>query len=227
MSIQDWPADQRPRERLLTLGASALSDAELLAIFLRVGVKGKSAIDLAHAMLTYFGSLDRLLKAELQDFEPVAGFGPAKYAQLAACMELARRTLKESLQAGLAFNQPEVASDYIGLKLRHQTVEQFFVLWLDNQLRLIHDAIMFTGTVGQTAAYPREIARKALTLNASAVIVAHNHPSGASEPSQADIALTKELGRALQILEIRLLDHFIVAGPNVVSMRNRHDWPLP
>ncbi len=227
MAISDWPHDQRPRERLLKHGPAALSDVELLAIFLRVGVKGKSAIDLARDMLSHFGSLDQLLKAQLPQWEQLHGLGPAKYVQLMACMELARRTLREELLHGVAFNNPQAASDYIGMKLRHQPVEQFLVLWLDNQHRLIHDEVMFSGTVTQTAAYPREIARKAMGLNACAVIVAHNHPSGVAEPSHADILLTESLGKALSLLEIRLLDHLIVAGHQVISLRKRHDWPLP
>ena len=227
MAIHEWPEHLRPRERLLQQGPSVLNDAELLAIFLRVGIKGKSAIDLAKDMLTHFGSLHALLKADLNDWNNIPGIGPAKYAQLHACMELARRCLRENLKKPHSLLTHNDVAEFVGMKLRHQQVEQFLVLWMDNQLRLIHDAIMFTGTVGQTAAYPREVARKALALNASAVIVAHNHPSGTAEPSAADMYLTEQLGKSLKLIDVRLLDHLIVAGEYVISLRNRHDWPLP
>ena len=210
----------------MNLGPSALADAELLAIFLRVGIKGKTAIELGREMLDTFGSLDQLLKAPIEQWKGIRGLGPAKYVQFMACLELARRTLREPLRKACVFDNPNAACDFVGLKLRHQTVEQFLVLFLDNQHRLISDEIMFEGTTTQTAVYPREIAKRALQLNASAAIVAHNHPSGAADPSAADWQLTNELLKSLKLLDVRLLDHLIVAGPITLSLRKHADWPL-
>ncbi|MFN7836115.1 MAG: RadC family protein [Burkholderiaceae bacterium] len=227
MAITDLPAEQRPRERLLAHGPGALSDSELLAIFLRVGTKGKSAIELGQDMLQRFGSLECLLRAPLPEWRSIRGLGPAKYVQFMASLELARRTIREPLQKNCIIDSQNAARDFVALKLRHEPIEKFLALFLDNRHRLIRDEIMFAGTVAQTAVYPREIVKRALQLNSSAVLIAHNHPSGLAEPSQADLSLTEAVGRALQLLDIRLLDHLIVAGPQTVSLRGRSDWPLP
>ena len=212
MSINDWPADERPRERLLAQGAAALSDAELLAIFLRVGMKGKSAVDLARDLIQRFGSLTRLFAANQDEFSAIPGMGPAKYAQLQAVLEMARRALSEQMQQNDAFLTPGAVRDYLRLHLAGLAHEVFFALWLDAQNRLIAGEELFRGTLTQTSVYPREVVKKALWHNAAAVVFAHNHPSGVSEPSFADESLTRELRQALALVDVRVLDHFIVAG---------------
>ena len=212
MPISDWPEQERPRERLLRHGAAALSDAELLAIFLRVGVKGKSAVDLGRQLCARFGSLRRLLEAEEAEFAAVPGIGRAKLAQLRAVLEMAKRTLHEDVSAQHFFAAPAAVRDWLRLKLSHLQHESFVALWLDAQHRLVADEELFRGTLTQTAVYPREVVKRALALNAAAVIFAHNHPSGVSEPSRADEALTAALKQALALVDVKLLDHFIVAG---------------
>lgn len=213
MAITDWPDDQRPRERLLALGPAALADAELLAIFLRVGVKGMSAVDLARALLAHFDhSLARLAAATPQELTAVNGIGPAKAAQLVATLELARRGLREELRQGTALGAPGAVRDWLRLRLATLRHEVFVALWLDAQNRLIADEELFTGTLTQTSVYPREVVKRALAHNAAAVIFAHNHPSGRAEPSQADELLTRTLKQALALVDVKLLDHFIVAG---------------
>lgn len=213
MAITDWPENERPRERLLALGPQALSDAELLAIFLRVGVKGKSAVDLARDLLAYFdGSLARLAEAPANDLAKVHGFGPAKASQLAATLELARRALAEEMKGRDLLSSPNAARDWLKLKLGGLDHEVFGALWLDAQNRLIGWDELFRGTLTQTSVYPREVVKQALTRNAAAVILAHNHPSGLAEPSAADEALTRSLRDALGLVDVRVLDHFIVAG---------------
>lgn len=212
MAITDWPADERPRERLLSQGPSVLSDAELLAIFLRVGVKGQSAVDLARHMIGHFGNLNRLFCATQEEFSKVHGLGPAKYAQLQAVLELARRTLGEEMRQGALFSSPSVVRDYLRLHLSGLAYEVFFAIWLDAQNRLIAAEELFRGTLTQTSVYPREVVKAALRHNAAAVVLAHNHPSGLAEPSRADEILTKELKQALALVDVRVLDHFIVAG---------------
>jgi DNA repair protein RadC len=212
MAITDWPADERPRERLLARGAAALSDAELLAIFLRVGVKGKSAVDLARELIGCFGSLTRLFAASQARFSAVPGMGPAKYAQLQAVLEMSRRALAEQIKQGVAFAAPGAVRDYLRLHLAGLPHEVFFALWLDAQNRLIAAEELFCGTLTQTSVYPREVVKKALGHNAAAVVLAHNHPSGLAEPSSADELLTRELKQALALVDVRVLDHFIVAG---------------
>ena len=212
MSINDWPADERPRERLLAQGAAALSDAELLAIFLRVGMKGKSAVDLARDLIQRFGSLTRLFAANQDEFSAIPGMGPAKYAQLQAVLEMARRALSEQMQQNDAFSTHDAVRDYLRLHLAGLAHEVFFALWLDAQNRLIAGEGLFRGTLTQTSVYPREVVKKALWHNAAAVVFAHNHPSGVSEPSSADESLTRELRQALALVDVRVLDHFIVAG---------------
>ncbi|EXI85141.1 MAG: DNA repair protein RadC [Candidatus Accumulibacter regalis] len=213
MAIRDWPEDERPRERLLARGAAALSDAELLAIFLRVGSKGKSAVDLARELIGGFGGLNRMFASSLADFSAVPGMGPAKYAQLQAVLEMARRALGESLkEQGLAFASPGGVRDYLRLHLAGLQHEVFLALWLDAQNRLIATEELFRGTLTQTSVYPREVVKHALRHNAAAVVLAHNHPSGVAEPSRADELLTSELKQVLALVEVRVLDHFIVAG---------------
>ena len=213
MAITDWPEGERPRERLLALGPEALSDAELLAIYLRVGVRGKSAVDLARDLLQRFdGRLGALVDASLTELAEVSGIGMAKAAQLKASFELARRALTQDMVARDALSSPGKVRDWLRLKLASRPHEVFMALWLDAQNRLIRADELFTGTLTQTSVYPREVVKAALAHNAAAVILAHNHPSGVAEPSTADEALTRNLKAALAMVDVKLLDHFIVAG---------------
>ncbi|HMV18087.1 MAG TPA: DNA repair protein RadC [Rhodocyclaceae bacterium] len=212
MAITDWPADERPRERLLAHGAEVLSDAELLALFLRVGVRGKSAVDLARDLLGRFGSLSALCTASVDDFSTIPGMGPAKYAQLQAVLELARRALSEEMASRDVLDSPRAVRDWLRLKLAGLPHEVFMVLLLDAQNRVIASEELFRGTLAQTSVYPREVVKLALLRNAAAVILAHNHPSGVGEPSHADQLLTRSLTQALALIDVRVLDHFIVAG---------------
>ncbi len=210
MSIKDWPEDERPREKLLQRGANALTDAELLAIFLRIGVAGKSAVDLAKDLLLEFGSLKELLNADQQRFCKSKGLGQAKYAQLQAVLEMARRHFAEILQRGNALTSPEITRAYLSAQIRGYNFEVFACLFLDNQHRVISWEELFRGTLDGASVYPREVAKRALFHNAAAVIFAHNHPSGISEPSQADKQITDKLRQALGLFDVRVLDHFIV-----------------
>jgi DNA repair protein RadC len=221
MAIADWPVDDRPREKLLAKGADALSDAELLAIFLRTGVNGKSAVDLARELLARCGSLSALCAAGEQDLCKVAGMGQAKYAQLQAVLEMARRALKEKITNGAALNSPAAVREYLRLKLQALPHEVFVAFFLDAQNRVIEIEELFRGTLTQTSVYPREVVKRALHHNAGAVIFAHNHPSGVAEPSHADETLTQALKQALALVDVRVLDHFIVAGAGVVSFAER------
>ncbi len=217
MAISDWPAAERPRERLLAQGAAALSDAELLAIFLRTGCAGKSAVDLARELLTRFGGLRPLLEADQTSFCAALGLGAAKYTQLQAVLEMARRHLAESLNRGEAFTSPLRVKQFVSAQLRHKPQEVFAVLWLDNQHRLIAYRELFQGTIDGASVYPREVVKQALASNAAAAIFTHNHPSGVAEPSQADERITKRLIDALGLVEIRVLDHLVVGDGEVVS----------
>ena len=212
MAITDWPEDERPREKLLGRGAAALSDGELLALFLRVGVRGKSAVDLARDLLGHFGSLTRLCAAPAAEFAAIPGMGVAKYAQLQAVMELARRALAEQMHDNDVFESPGAVRDWLRLRIGSLPHEVFYVLLLDARNRLIEAAELFRGTLTQTSVYPREVVKLALARNAAAVILAHNHPSGAAEPSSADELLTRSLKQALELVDIRVLDHFIVTA---------------
>lgn len=213
MAISDWPDDERPRERLLTQGPGALSDAELLAIFLRVGVRGSNAVDLARQLLARFdNSLARLIAATAAELTEVNGIGPAKAAQLTAVLELARRGLREEMRQRPALSSPAAVRDWLRLALAPLQHEVFLALWLDAQNRLIATDELFRGTLTQTSVYPREVVKQALARNAAAVILAHNHPSGLNEPSRADEFLTRTLKQALALVDVRLVDHFIVAG---------------
>ena len=214
MAISDWPEGERPRERLLALGPEALSDAELLAIYLRVGVRGKSAVDLARDLLSAFdGRIALLAEASLSDLARLPGIGTAKAAQLKASFELARRALAQDMTAReTIFSAPGKVRDWLRLKLATRPHEVFMALWLDAQNRLIRADELFCGTLTQTSVYPREVVKAALACNAAAVILAHNHPSGAAEPSRADELLTQSLKSALALVDVKVLDHFIVAG---------------
>ena len=221
MAITDWPAAERPREKLIELGAEALSDAELLAIFLRVGVTGKSAVDLARDLLNQFGSLNGIFAATEHELSQVHGIGTSKYVQLQAIFEMSRRALNEQLQQRDVFKSPQQVRDYLVLKLGGLTREVFLVLFLDTQNHLVATEEMFAGTLTQTSVYPREVVKRALHHNVASVIFAHNHPSGIAKQSQADELLTKELKQALALVDVRVLDHFIVAGNNTLSFSER------
>ena len=217
MSITNWPACERPREKLQESGAAALSDAELLAVFLRVGATGKSAVELARDLLIRFGSLTRLFSADARAILDIRGMGVAKYTQLQVVPELARRMLAESLQLPRGLDSPAAVRSYLRLTLAPLAYEVFVCLFLDTRNRMIATEELFRGTLNQTAVYPREVARRALAHNAASVIVAHNHPSGCCAPSQSDMQMTRMLGRALELIDVRLLDHFVVAGTHVHS----------
>ncbi len=217
MAITDWPAAERPREKLIELGAQALSDAELLAIFLRVGVVGKSAVDLARDLLTQFGSLNGIFAATEHELSQVHGIGSSKYVQLQAIFEMSRRALNEQLQQRDVLASPQAVRDYLVLKLGSYTKEAFLVLFLDTQNRLLATEEMFSGSLSETSVYPREIVKRVLHHNAAAVIFAHNHPTGNVKQSQADELLTKQLQQALALIDVKVLDHFIVAGNNTLS----------
>jgi len=220
MPISDWPLAERPREKLLARGATALSDGELVAVLLRSGVQGKSAVDLARDLLTQYGGVTHMLEAGAE-LETIKGLGPAKRAQFAAAIELARRSLQEKLKENAALTSPGAVRDYLRLKLASRKEEAFVCIWLDAQHKAIEFEVPFTGTLTQTSVYPREIVKAALRVNAAAVIFAHNHPSGVAQPSQADELLTRNLKEALALVEIKVLDHFIVAGNQAISFAER------
>ena len=217
MAISDWPEHLRPRERLIQQGARALSDAELLAIFLRVGVAGQNAVDLARQMVGHFGSLRSLFGATLAQFSAVHGLGPAKYAQLQAVMELARRALAEELEAGATLSSPQAVRQYLQLHFSGQLHESFVVLFVDVKNCLLATEEMFRGTLTHTGVYARELVRAVLRHNAAAVLFAHNHPSGNAAPSSADRELTRNLIAALKLIDVKVLDHFVVGGDSVYS----------
>ncbi len=221
MAITDWPTQERPRERLRAQGAQALSDAELLAIFLRTGISGKSAVDLARELLQCFGSLTALSHASEEAFCAVPGLGPAKYAQLQAVMEMARRALTEQAKQRDALTSPQAVRDYLRLQLGGREYEVFMAVFLDTQNRVIAMEELFRGSLRETSVHPREVVKRALHLNASALIFAHNHPSGVAEPSRADEAITQVLKQALALVDVRVLDHFIVASGGGVSLAER------
>ncbi|MHB1351917.1 MAG: RadC family protein [Thiobacillus sp.] len=217
MAIRDWPEDARPREKLLKQGAAALTDAELVAVFLRTGVAGKSAVDLGRDLIERFGGLGALCRADRVAACRATGVGEAKYALLQAVMEMARRTLAEDMRAGDALSSPAAVRDYLRLILRDKEYEVFCCVFLNAQNRVIAVEELFRGTLTQTSVYPREIVKRALAHNAAAMILAHNHPSGIDEPSQADRSLTRRLAEALALVDIRVLDHFIIAGASALS----------
>jgi DNA repair protein RadC len=221
MAITDWPAAERPRERLLLHGPALLSDAELVAVYLRSGVAGKSAVELARELIKRFGGLAGLLTASHAALRETKGLGEAKAAQLAAVLEMARRCLREQLHAGVALNSPAAVREYLSLALAAREHEVFVALFLDAQHRVIAVEELFRGTLTQTSVYPREVVKAALRRNAAALILAHNHPSGVAQPSQADELLTRSLREALALVDVKVLDHFIVAGNQTLSFAER------
>ena len=221
MGISDWPIDERPREKLLARGASALCDAELLAIWLRTGRPGQSAVDLAREVLKGFGSLRKLLAADQQRFCAAPGLGPARYAELQAAIEISRRQLAETLRAGPSLARPRATREYLISRLRDLEHEVFCCLYLDNRHRLIEFEQLFRGTIDGASVYPREVVKHALQWNCAAVIIAHNHPSGIAEPSLADERITLRVKDALALVDIRLLDHIIVGDSASVSLAER------
>ena len=221
MKITDWPKHERPREKLLAKGADTLTDSELLAIFLRTGVEGYSAIDIARNLLSRFGSLRGLLGASEHDFCQIKGLGQAKFAQLQACLEMGQRYMAETFDKSDAFNSVEQTQAYLIAKLRDQRHEVFAMLLLDSQHRLIKYRPMFYGTIDSASVYPRVLVQQALLDNAAAVILAHNHPSGIAEPSNADKSITKRIIEAFSLMDIKVLDHFVIGDGVAVSFAQR------
>ena len=221
MTVKNLPLESRPREKLLMKGAQALSDAELLAIFLRTGIKGMNAIELADYLVEEFGSLRGLLGASKSQFCRHKGLGEAKYAQLQAVVEMTQRYLAEVIQKEDALTSPEHTKRYLTSVLRDRRREAFYVLYLDNQNRVMSDEVLFEGTIDAASVYPREVVRRSLEVNAAALILAHNHPSGVAEPSQADRRITRRISDALALVDIRVLDHFIIGDGEIVSFAER------
>ncbi len=221
MTIRDWPEQERPREKLLTKGAAYLTDAELLAIFLRTGTKGTSALDLDRSLLQHFGGLRGILESDANEFCLQRGLGPSKYAQLQAVQELAQRHLLESLQREDALTNATRSRHYVKSKLRACQREVFLCLFLDSQHRVIAQEELFQGTIDSATVYPREVLSRAFYHKAAAMIFAHNHPSGLAEPSEADIAITRRLKSALDLVDIKTLDHLVVGDGTVTSMAER------
>ncbi len=221
MPITDWPRQERPREKLLLRGATALSDAELLAIFLRTGVAGQTAVDLARNLIQEFGGLRQLLGTDQQRFCQSKGLGLAKFAQLQAVLEMSCRYLQQQLQEGDALTSPDFTRSYLQARLRHYPHEVFSCLFLDNRHRVICFEELFHGTIDGASVYPREVVKRALSHNAAALILAHNHPSGVAEPSLADRQITSHLKRALSLVDIRVLDHIVIGEGEPVSLAER------
>ena len=223
MAICDWPLSERPREKLLQRGASSLSDAELLAIFLRTGTSGQSAVDLARELLQQFSDLRSLLSASQQDFCQGKGLGIAKYTQLQAVLEMAKRHFQQNLSRNNPITSPQLTRDFLHAQLRDESQEVFACLFLDSQHRVIVFERLFYGTIDSSTVYPREVIKRCLKHHASAVILAHNHPSGIVTPSQADRRITEQLRQALALVDIRILDHFIIGDGNPFSF-TEHGW---
>lgn len=221
MSIADWVESDRPREKLLLQGATSLSDAELLAIFLRTGIKGADAVTLAKQLMGHFGSLRSLFAADLEQFCEVKGMGKAKYVQFQATLELSNRYFNEQMHRETTLDSPKAVRAYLHRLLRDEPYEQFVLVHLDNQHRVIKSEILFKGTIDSAAVYPRVVVDTVIKNRAAAVIFAHNHPSGVSEPSKSDIVLTERLKEALSLIDVRTLDHFIVGQSDVVSFAER------
>ena len=221
MQISALPKSARPREKLIEQGPEALSNAELLAIFLRTGIKGLNAIELAESLLQEQQTLQRLFNASLEEFSALKGLGIAKYTQLQAVLELSRRYLKEECLRETVFQNPTAVRDYLSAQLRGLGHEVFMVLYLDNQNRLIKDEVLFHGTINAASVYPREVVKAALKCHCAAVIFAHNHQSGVAEPSEADKLITKKLQQGLALVDINVLDHLIVAGSHCISFAER------
>ena len=215
------PKSSMPREKLLSHGANSLSDAELLAIFLRTGTKDHNVLQLADLLITHFGSLRRLFLAPIDEFCDFKGLGPTKYVQIQAVLELGQRYLAETLKRGDALTSPQETRLYLVSLLRDRPREAFFVLFLDNQHRVIESEILVEGTIDSASVYPREVVKRALQHNAAAIILAHNHPSGVAEPSQSDQRITQKISDALGLVDIRVLDHFVVGDGEIVSFAER------
>lgn len=216
--LKGLPADARPREKLLQRGPSALSDAELLALLLRTGVKGKNVLELAQELVDRFKGVRGLLHSGANALGQIKGLGPAKRAELLAVVELARRALAEELKEQPLFDSPQAVAHYLQLHFGHKPHEVFAVLFLDSQHRLVALEELFRGTLAQTSVYPREVVLRALHHHAAAVVLAHNHPSGTAEPSRADEMLTQTLKSALSLVDVRVLDHFVVTASACRSM---------
>lgn len=221
--LKDWPCDERPREKLLRQGASSLSDAELLAIFLRTGVKGCHVVDLARNLLTNFGSISAIYQASQSEFCQAHGLGAAKYVQLQACLEMSKRYLAEKLQQGETLTSTQATRNYLITELKGETREVFAMLLLDNQHQTLAFERLFYGTIDAAAVYPRIIVEHVLKQNAAAVILCHNHPSGIAEPSLADTNITERIVKALQLIDVRVLDHCIIAGSYCYSFAEHGD----
>jgi DNA repair protein RadC len=221
MTINDWPENERPREKLLHLGAKSLSDAELLALFLRTGTRGKTAVDLGRDLLNHFGGLRELLETDTRQLASLPGMGPARATQLTAILELGQRYLDASLRRDQSLADPGQAGHYIRARLRGYPHEVFACLFLDSRYRLLAFEEMFRGTIDGATVYPREVVKRSLQHNAAAVILAHNHPSGVAEPSQADRHITEQLVKALGLMDIRVLDHFVIGDNDWVSLAER------
>lgn len=218
MAITDWPTHERPREKLLQYGANSLTDAELLAIFLRTGIRGKTAVDLARDILQHFNGLRALLDADVQSVCACQGLGPVKFAQLQAALEISRRHLYATLQRSDAMEYADQTGLFLLSKMRHYQQEVFACLFLDTQYRVIHFEELFYGTIDSATVHPRIVVKKALFHNAAAVIFAHNHPSGIAEPSDQDREVTQHLQSVLDLVDIKVLDHFIIGDNHIVSM---------
>jgi len=221
MSIKDWPKNERPREKLLALGPAVLSDAELLAILLCTGTKGKTAIDLARELIDYYGGLRKILTAKFSDFRKLPGLGAAKYALLQAVMEMNRRQHKEKLFCGQSLKSPNSSKDYLLSELRDHEQEIFACIFLDSRNRVISFEKLFFGTINGASVHPREVLKRCLHHNASAIIMAHNHPSGVPEPSQSDQTLTASLTSTLALIDVSVLDHFVIGNGVLVSFAER------
>lgn len=221
MAIKHWPAGKRPQDKFARQGVSALTDAELLAILIRTGIRGQSALKIAHALLAHFGGLRALLHARRHEFPPGCGLGPVRYAQLKAVLELGQRQLQEFVHRGNPLENPRATSDFLRARLRDLPHEVFCCLLLDNRHRVISFTELFRGTIDGASVHPREVVKHALEANAAAVILAHNHPSGVAEPSRADELITRRLRDALALVDIRLLDHFVVGETCCVSLAER------
>jgi DNA repair protein RadC len=219
--VKDLPAAARPREKLLARGAAALADAELLALLLRTGLAGTGVLQLAQSLLDRYGGLAGLLHAGVDDLKAVKGLGPAKRAEIAAVLEIARRVLAERLAEQPMFEQPQAVKDYLSLQLAALDHESFGAMFLDTQHRLIGFETLFRGTLTHTAVHPREVVKRALALNAGAVVLAHNHPSGVAEPSRADELVTQSLRQALQLVDVKVIDHVVVGRGGTVSFAER------
>ncbi|WP_271271411.1 RadC family protein [Aliamphritea hakodatensis] len=221
MAITDWPAQERPREKLLHKGAGSLSDAELLAIFLRTGISGSSAVDMARELLREFGSLAGVAGASQKDLCAVKGIGTAKYVQLQAALQISLRIQGEALVRSSVLDSPREVKEYLGNRLRHYSQEVFAALLLDSRHRVICFKELFYGTIDSASVHPREVVKLALKHNAAALIICHNHPSGVAEPSDADVDITRHLQQALLLVDVRLLDHMVIGASEVVSMAER------